>query len=117
ELRRVLAQIAAKGPPLRGIMHLAGILDDGALVRQTLDRFDDVFAAKARGAWNLHRLTLDQSLDFFILFSSSAAVIGSAGQSNYAAVNRTMDLIAYHRRRLSLPASSVNWALWEGGGM
>jgi acyl carrier protein len=73
--------------------------------------------AKVAGSWNLHRLSMSMKLDCFILYSSLAALFGAAGQSNYAAANGFMDHLARHRRRLGLPALSVNWGAWSGAGM
>ena len=69
--------------------------------------------AKVFGAWNLHKLTERHALDFFILFSTGAALIGSAGQGNHAAANMFMDMLAHHRRGLGLPALSINWGAWS----
>jgi acyl transferase domain-containing protein len=83
----VLDKIQTQLPPLRGIIHAAGVLDDGVLQQQSLERFGRVMAPKVAGAWNLHKLTANLPLDFFVCFSSVAALLGSPGQGNYAAAN------------------------------
>lgn len=104
-------------PPLKGIIHGAGIIDDGILQEQTWERFESVLAAKVWGTWNLHLLSQDIPLDFFVLFSSIAALIGSPGQSNYAAANGFMDAFAHYRHLRGLPALSIAWGPWQGDGM
>jgi acyl carrier protein len=104
-------------PKLAGIIHAAGVLDDGVLLRQTWSRFASVLAPKAAGAWNLHEATRGLELDFFVLFSSIASLVGSPGQSNYAAANAVLDAIAHQRRALGLPALSINWGPWADAGM
>jgi SAM-dependent methyltransferase/acyl carrier protein len=116
-VQEILAGIAAAGPPLRGIIHAAGVLDDGVLLQQTWERFATVLAPKVAGAWNLHRLTQGLPLDFFVLFSSAAALLGSPGQANHAAANAFLDALAHHRRALGLPALSINWGVWSGSGV
>jgi len=108
---------AREMPPVRGIVHAAGLLDDGILVRQTPERFRRVMAPKVQGAWNLHRASLDAPLDFFLLFSSAASVLGSAGQSNYAAANQFLDALSHYRRARQLPAVSINWGPWSEVGL
>jgi NAD(P)-dependent dehydrogenase (short-subunit alcohol dehydrogenase family)/acyl carrier protein len=113
----LLSELDLTSPPLRGIFHLAGVLDDGVLREQTRDRFDRVMAAKVLGAWNLHDLTRQQPLDLFVLFSSAAALLGSPGQGNYAAANAFLDALAHQRRWEKRPALSVNWGSWAEVGM
>ncbi|MEU9099689.1 amino acid adenylation domain-containing protein [Streptomyces sp. NPDC048361] len=103
--------------PLRGVVHAAGVLDDGALTDLTPERFDAVFVPKVDGAWHLHELTRDMELDFFLMFSSIASVMGAPGQGNYAAANAFLDVLAHLRRAKGLPATSVAFGPWEGAGM
>ncbi|WNG38298.1 SDR family NAD(P)-dependent oxidoreductase [Archangium violaceum] len=117
EVAQLLQQLDADAPPLRGIVHAAGVLDDGALAQQDLKRFARVMAPKVAGAWNLHRLTLDRPLDFFVLFSSASATLGSAGQGNYAAANAFLDALAHERRARGLVAQSLDWGPWAETGM
>jgi acyl carrier protein len=117
DLERVLCQIERDMPPLRGVMHMAGVVDDGIFNQQNWARFEKVLAPKANGAWHLHTLTQDKSLDFFVLFSSASSLIGSAGQSNYNTANAFMDELAHYRRARGLPAMSINWGPWSEVGM
>jgi myxalamid-type polyketide synthase MxaB len=117
EVRRVLDEITRTLPPLRGVIHSAGVLEDGVLVQQDWPRFERVMAPKVLGAWHLHRLTKDLPLDFFVLFSSIAAMFGAPSQGNYAAANAFMDGLAFYRRKQGLPALSLNWGPWAEGGM
>ncbi len=113
QLTQALADIEADLPVLRGVIHSAGVLDDGALVQQNWERFQTVFAPKVDGGYLLDALTRHLPLDFFVLFSSASAVLGSPGQSNHAAANAFLDALAYHRRGLGLPALSINWGVWD----
>ncbi|MFI9509721.1 amino acid adenylation domain-containing protein [Nocardia sp. NPDC052566] len=103
--------------PLRGVVHAAGVLDDGALSAMTPERIDGVFLPKLDGAWHLHQLTQDMELDLFMMFSSIASVMGAPGQGNYAAANAFLDALAHLRRAKGLAATSVAWGPWEGDGM
>ena len=102
---------------IKGIVHSAGVLADGLLQNQTWDKFQQVLTPKVVGAWNLHLATEHLNLDFFVLFSSVAALLGSPGQSNYAVANASLDAIAQYRCSLGLPALSINWGAWDSGGM
>ncbi len=114
-----VARVLAMAPRLRGIVHAAGVLDDGMLMQQDANRFSKVASPKVDGAWHLHKQTqtLKQSLDFLVFFSSVASVIGSPGQSNYASANAFMDGLAHYRRQQDLPAISINWGPWADVGM
>ena len=114
----VVRMLDACPKPLRGIIHAAGVLDDGILLRQSWQRFEKVMAAKVQGAWHLHQLSQEaHDLDFFVLFSSVASLLGSPGQANYAAANAFMDALAHYRQALGLPALSINWGPWAEEGM
>ena len=101
---------------LRGVFHCAGALDDGVCVNQTWDRFEAVLRPKVDGAWNLHALTRNANLDFFVLFSSASALLGNPGQSNYASANAFLDGLARLRRARGMPALSINWGIWSDDG-
>lgn len=112
DVEALFADIADALPPVRGIIHAAGLLDDGILMRLTPERFRTVMAPKVLGTWHLHRHSEELSLDFFVLFSSAAALLGSPGQANYVAGNAFMDALAHHRRHQHQPALSINWGFW-----
>jgi acyl transferase domain-containing protein/acyl carrier protein len=116
-LAGLLQRMRREMPPLRGVIHSAGVLDDGVLAHQSWERFERVWAPKAQGAWNLHRLTRDDDLDFFVLYSSVASVLGSAGQSNYASANAFLEGLAQQRRARGLPVNCVAWGPWDEIGM
>jgi KR domain/Phosphopantetheine attachment site len=117
DLAGVFEEIARSLPPLRGVVHAAGVIDDAPLLQLNDIQVAKVMGPKVAGAFALHRLTRETSLDFFVLFSSASAVLGSPGQGNYAAANAFLDALAYHRRSMGLPAISINWGPWSGGGM
>ncbi|WPB81056.1 SDR family NAD(P)-dependent oxidoreductase [Archangium violaceum] len=116
-LAEVVARTRGDMPRLRGVLHCAGVLDDGTLEQQEPARFRTVMAPKIQGAWNLHMLTRDESLDFFVLYSSMSALLGLPGQGNYAAANAAMDALAHYRRQRGLPALSVNWGPFSEVGL
>jgi acyl transferase domain-containing protein len=100
-------------PPLRGVIHSAGVLNDGVLRRLDWPRFAEVLAPKVEGAWQLSRHTHDLPLDFFVLFSSVASLLGPAGQANHAAANAFLDTFAHRLRADGVPAVSINWGAWS----
>ncbi|MEU0523243.1 type I polyketide synthase [Streptomyces niveus] len=98
--------------PVDSVVHAAGIVHDGVIGTLTDELVDEVFRAKADGAWHLHELTRDRPLSAFVLFSSLAAVLDGAGQGNYAAANSFVDALAEHRAARGLPATALSWGLW-----
>ncbi|MBE9062456.1 aminotransferase class I/II-fold pyridoxal phosphate-dependent enzyme, partial [cf. Phormidesmis sp. LEGE 11477] len=109
--------VSEASTPLKGVFHLAGTLEDGLLTNQSWQSFDKVMTPKLSGAWNLHELTKSIDLDHFVCFSSIVSLMGSLGQSNYAAANAFLDSLAHHRQSLGLPALSLNWGPWAEAGM
>lgn len=116
DVQRVIADIRATGRPLRGVFHLAMVIDDAPLADLDRGRFEKVLLPKAVGGWHLHEATRDMPLDAFVLFSSASSVFGNPGQGNYAAANAFLDSLAQHRHALGLPALTINWGALGGDG-
>jgi acyl transferase domain-containing protein/acyl carrier protein len=117
QMARLLEEIAGSTMPLRGVIHAAGILDDGLLAQQSPARFREVMAPKVLGALHLHELTRDAPLSFFVMYASVAGLLGSPGQGNYAAANTFLDALAHHRRAEGLPALSIDWGAFAEVGL
>lgn len=116
-LARALDDAAASMPPLRGVVHAAGVLDDATLGTLDPARLLATLEPKVAGGWNLHHLTADLPLDFFVMFSSIAGVLGSPGQGNYAAANTFLDALASLRAEQGRPALSIAWGPWDNTGL
>ncbi|PTL76608.1 type I polyketide synthase [Vitiosangium sp. GDMCC 1.1324] len=117
QVESVLQRVNESLPPLKGVLHAAAVLEDRTVLEMDGERFNKPLAPKMRGAWNLHSLTADKALDFFVMYSSAAALLGFPGQSNYAAANAFMDALARHRRSHGLPGLSINWGAFSEVGM
>ncbi|MEK4063708.1 MULTISPECIES: SDR family NAD(P)-dependent oxidoreductase [Paenibacillus] len=113
----LIQQIRASFGNISGIFHAAGIAGDGMLFRRSQEQMDAVLSPKVMGTWNLHLLTKDNDLDFFVLCSSLASLTGGVGQGDYTAANRFMDSFASYRSRLGMTACSINWPAWKEVGM
>jgi acyl transferase domain-containing protein/acyl carrier protein len=117
QLAHIMTEIASRMPPVKGVVHAAGILDDGILLQQDEARFSKVLRPKIAGAWNLHAFTSGTELDFFVLFSSVASIFSNPAQGNYVAANAFLDALAHYRLAKGLPALSINWGPWAEVGM
>lgn len=116
-LARLLQQLP-RDRPLRGVVHAAGILDDAMLSNQSVERFERVMTPKVVGAWNLHTLTKElPDVDFFVMYSSAASLLGNPGQANYVAANAFLDALARYRRSSGLPALALGWGVFSGVGL
>lgn len=119
QVSQIFQDINLTLPPLRGIIHTAGVIDDGLLGALNWERLTAVMTPKVKGAWLLHAMTAapDYSLDFFVMFSSVISMLGNLGQANYAAANAFLDCLAHYRRSQGLPGLAINWGSWSEIGM
>jgi acyl transferase domain-containing protein/acyl carrier protein len=117
DIDALLHEIATTMPPLRGLFHLAGIVEDQLIPRVTEQSLRTTFAGKAQGAWLLHEKLQHYDLKYFVLFSSAAAAFGAAGQSSYAMANAYLDALAIWRRTQGQPVLSIAWGPWLEVGM
>jgi amino acid adenylation domain-containing protein len=117
QVAQLLDSLRPSSPPLRGIIHTAGVLDDRLLKQQNWESFRRVMAPKVQGAWNLHTLTQKLPIDFFVLFSSCVSMLGAVGQANYVAANAFLDSLGFYRRSQGLPSTTINWGAWGEVGM
>ncbi len=117
-LRELLARYDAEArPPIRGVVHSAGLIEDHLIARMDAEAFARATRPKIRGAWLLHDAFSDRALDFFVLFSSGTSLLGTFGQANYAAGNAFLDALAHVRRQRGLPATVINWGVWGSVGI
>lgn len=117
EVAQLFSRIASQYPPLAGIVHSAGVLEDAVLEQQTHASLLRVLSTKLSGSWWLHKYSQHLPLDFFVLYSSSAGLLGSPGQSNYAAANSFLDQLSVYRKSQGLASFTINWGPWAGSGM
>ncbi|MGH8092923.1 MAG: SDR family NAD(P)-dependent oxidoreductase [Chthoniobacterales bacterium] len=116
DVARLFREIQKNSQPLRGVFHLAMVIDDAPLAALTRDRMTSVIGPKAFGAWLLHQASRDLKLDCFVMFSSVSSIFGNPAQGNYAAANTFLDSLAHHRHALGLPALTMNWGVLGGEG-
>ena len=117
QAKELLRRIREELPPLAGVVHAAGVLEDALLPQQSWHKFVPVMTGKVLGAWHVHRLTKSDDLDFFLFYSSASGLLGSPGQVNYAAANALLDGLAAHRQAHGLTATSIDWGPWAEAGM
>ncbi|WUH89178.1 type I polyketide synthase [Streptomyces sp. NBC_00433] len=117
EVADLFARIAKEMPPLRGVVHAAGVTDDAALVDLDWPRFSRVLDPKVRGAWLLHQHTAFLDLDFCVLYSSMLSLTGSPGQAAYVVANSFLDALAVHRSSQGRRTLSTGWGPWAETGM
>ncbi|WP_370962129.1 beta-ketoacyl synthase N-terminal-like domain-containing protein [Amycolatopsis sp. cg9] len=113
---KLVAAAVEGGVPLRGVLHAAGVLADGAAITLDAGALDAVWRPKALGAWRLHQATAGHDLDWWLVYSSAAALLGSPGQTAYATANAWADALVAWRRAQGLPAATVNWGAWGEAG-
>ncbi len=116
-VEQLFAQLQADLPPLRGIVHAAGVLDDGVVLEQTWPRAAKVLAPKVQGGWLLAKHARAGTLDFFVCYSSATGVLASGGQTPYAMANAFLDGLCQKLRASGVPATSIQWGPWQDGGM
>ncbi|NEP50093.1 MAG: SDR family NAD(P)-dependent oxidoreductase, partial [Moorea sp. SIO3C2] len=116
-LTKVWSEIEQNMPPLKGVINSATVVDDTLIESHNWQRFVKVMTPKVQGSWNLHLLTQNHSLDFFMLFSSMVYLLGIEGAANYAAANAFQHTLAYYRKSLDLPAITINWGTILGIGL
>jgi NAD(P)-dependent dehydrogenase (short-subunit alcohol dehydrogenase family)/acyl carrier protein len=116
DVKRLFAEIESSGQSVRGVFHLAMVIDDAPFTALTSERMRAVVTPKAQGAWLLHEATLKMNLDCFVMFSSVSSIFGNPAQGNYSAANAFIDVLAHHRQALGLPALTINWGVLGGEG-
>jgi acyl transferase domain-containing protein/acyl carrier protein len=116
DVTHLLKAMGSNAIPLRGVFHLAMVIDDAPIASLTSERMRKVLAPKAHGAWLLHEGTKAMALDCFVMFSSVSSIFGNSGQANYASANAFLDSLAHHRAAMGLPALVINWGALGGEG-
>lgn len=114
-LEKLFDELSKQDRPLKGIFHLAGVIDDGPLNQQSWSRFKQVLAPKVDGTWNLHELSSELELDHFVIFSSASSILGTPGQSGYAMANAYSDGLVQLRHSEGLKGLTINWGPWMEG--
>lgn len=109
QLEQALTTIRSTMPPIRGVFHAAMVLNDALIIQATAEQFENVLAPKIKGAWNLHKNTVDDPIEYFVLYSSATTVFGNPGQSAYVAGCTFLNQLAELRHSQGLPAMSVDW--------
>jgi myxalamid-type polyketide synthase MxaE and MxaD len=117
DVRAAIARVREQMPQLSGVVHAAGLVEDRTLLELSWEQFEQVLAPKMQGAWNVHVETLAEGLDFFVMYSSAASLLGAPGQANYAAANAFLDALAHARFARGLPGMSIHWGPFSDVGM
>jgi acyl transferase domain-containing protein/acyl carrier protein len=116
-MTKVFDSIDNEMPSLKGVFHAAGLIEPGSLNKLDMETFGRIISPKTEGAWNLHLLTRSRRLNWFVMFSSASSLIGLSGQASYVAGNTFLDFLANYRKKLKLPALSINWGVMKDVGM
>lgn len=116
-VKKMFGEIFVKFHSLKGVFHLAGEIKDGSISNQTWEQYVSILSPKVCGAWNLHQLTKDIDLDYFVMYSSVASLLGTSGQANYASANAVMDSFSCWRMANGFSSTSICWGLWDSQGM
>ncbi|MBF0318966.1 MAG: SDR family NAD(P)-dependent oxidoreductase, partial [Nitrospirae bacterium] len=117
DVERLFSAIGGAMPPVRGVFHAAGVLEDSVILNQDAERFRRVMGPKVCGTWNLYNIIKNTDIDFLVLFSSASSVLGSAGQANYAGANAFLDSAAYYISGCGIRTIAIEWGPWAGAGM
>lgn len=116
DIARLFREIRKIKHPLKGVFHLAMVIDDAPISALNRERMRTVMSPKAYGAWLLHESTRELPLDCFVMFSSISSIFGNPAQGNYAAANAFLDSLAHYRQSLGLPGIAINWGVLGGEG-
>ncbi|MCX7920812.1 MAG: SDR family NAD(P)-dependent oxidoreductase [Clostridia bacterium] len=117
EMKEAIDTLRSRYGAINGIIHCAGVAGDGFIMRKEKQVFDSVIAPKVQGTWILNKLTEEDNMDFFVMFSSILAVFGDQGQGDYAAANSYLDAFAVYRSKQGKRTATINWPAWKETGM